>query len=80
MAPPLSAGLMTVSCSRLSVCMAVFNGVARLEKLDLMECRTLEVYWAEFCWVRSKQSAERVRRLLMLTMLWQSVQCQIDMH
>ena len=30
MAPPLSAGLMTLSGSRLSVCMAVFNGVVRL--------------------------------------------------
>ena len=52
MAPPLSAGLMTVSGSFCSVRMAVFSGALRLwvddfdvEKLDLMECHTLEVYW-----------------------------------
>ena len=51
MAPPLSAGLMKVSGSLFRMGMAVFNGVVRLwmvcfgvEKLDLMECHTLEVY------------------------------------
>ena len=50
MAPPLSAGLMTVSGSLVKVRMAVFNGVVRLwmvcfgvEKLDLMECHALQV-------------------------------------
>ena len=47
----LTCWLMTVSGSLLSVRMAVFNCVVRLwmvcfgvEKLDLMECHTLEVY------------------------------------
>ena len=52
MAPPLSAGLMTVPGSFCSVHMAVFNGAPRLwvddfdvEKLDLMEYHMLEMYW-----------------------------------